>query len=233
MRRMSVERRIVDDPAAACAELLLAVARAGADIVMTGGSTPRAAYEAAAGDPQAWTRPRVWFGDERCVPAEDERSNYGMFRDALLARIGEAAGQADVRRIEGELGPEEGASRYEAALREAGHPRFELLLLGLGPDGHVASLFPGQPTLGERSRWVVPVPKAGFEPHVPRVSFTLTAIAAARHVLFLVSGEAKADVVASVFADGVQPTDRLPATLVPSVNDRVTLLCDPAAAAKL
>jgi 6-phosphogluconolactonase len=230
---VSVERRVVDDPADACAELLLQVARGGGDIVMTGGSTPRAAYQAAARDPDAWTRPRVWFGDERCVPPEDERSNYGMFADALLARLGSASERVDVRRIEGELGPEEGASRYEESLRDAGRPGFELLLLGLGPDGHVASLFPGQPTLGERERWVVAVPEAGFEPYVPRVSFSLAAIAAARHVLFLVSGEAKAGVVASVFADDVQPTERLPATLVPTVNDRVTLLCDPAAASGL
>jgi len=230
---MSVQRRIVDDPAGACAELLLAAARAGADIVMTGGSTPREAYRRAAGDPQAWRRPRIWFGDERCVAPEDQRSNYGMFRDALLARIGEAGQAADVRRIEGELGPEEAARRYEEALRQAGHPRFELLLLGLGPDGHVASLFPGQPTLRERSRWVVAVPEAGFEPLVARVSMTLAAIAAARQVVFLVAGEGKAEVVGAVFAEGVKPTERLPATLVGAVNENVTLLCDPAAAARL
>jgi 6-phosphogluconolactonase len=230
---VSVQRRIVADPAAECAQLLLEAARGGGDLVMTGGSTPSAAYEQAACDPQAWTRPRVWFGDERCVPPDDPRSNYGMFRDALLQRLGPAASQTDVRRIEGELGPAQAAARYESALEQAGRPQFALFLLGLGPDGHVNSLFPGQPALAERERWVVAVPEAGFEPFVPRVSMTFAAIAAARHVVFLVSGEGKAEAVAAVFGDGVGPTDRLPATLVASVNERVTLLCDPAAAARL
>jgi 6-phosphogluconolactonase len=230
---MSVERRIVDDPAGACAELLVAAARGGGDIVMTGGSTPRAAYERAAQHPQAWQHARIWFGDERCVAPDDARSNFGMFKEALLDRLGPLAGSLELRRIEGELGPDAGAARYEAALRDAGHPAFELLLLGVGPDGHVASLFGGQPTVRERERWVVGVPKAGFEPFVARVSLTFRAIAAARRVVFLVSGEAKAEIVGEVFGKGSKPSEQLPATLVPMFNDNVTLLADPAAASLL
>jgi 6-phosphogluconolactonase len=200
---------------------------------MSGGSTPKRAYEFAASDPDAWRGAHVWFGDDRCVGPDDERSNYRMFKLALLDRIGDAAGEVVVHRIEGELGPEAAAERYEAQLRAAGPPRLDLVLLGIGPDGHTASLFPGQDTLGVSDRLVVPVPEAGLPPFVPRVSFTFPAIAAAERIVFLVEGAGKAEIVAKVFGPGARPTPQLPSTLVEPLSDRITLLTDAAAASGL
>src|SRR5262249_47177669 len=146
---------VSDDPARACASALTDAAVAGAHVVLTGGSTPRAAYEAVPKD--VWDGVTVWFGDERCVAPDDERSNYRLAHATLLDPIAAAGGRPTIHRMQGELGPETGADAYEALLAEAGHPQFDLLLLGLGPDGHCASLFPDQATVNERSRWVVGV----------------------------------------------------------------------------
>jgi 6-phosphogluconolactonase len=188
-----------------------------------------AAYERAALHPEAWERATLWFGDERCVQPDDERSNYRMANESLLSRVHPRA----VHRIPGELGHSEAADAYEHALRVAGPPEFDLLLLGLGPDGHVASLFPGQETLAERTRLVVGVPQAGLEPFVPRVTMTLPALASAGRVVFLVSGESKARAVASAFGPDAEPDPGVPASLVPSVAQDVTVLLDQAAAGDL
>src|ERR1700754_3835018 len=163
--------RVLDDPAEPVAQLLGEVAAAGGHIVLTGGSTPRRAYETAARAGTDWSRSTIWFGDERCVAQKDARPQ--------------------VMRMEGELGPEAGAANYEALVREhlGGDPRWDLLLLGLGPDSHVASLFPGKPELQERSRLVTGVEYAGWDPFIPRISLTFTALNAARRVVFLVTGK--------------------------------------------
>jgi 6-phosphogluconolactonase len=228
---MSARLEVLGDPASACAAALAEAAVPGAHIVLTGGSTPRAAYEAVAKD--VWDGVTLWFGDERCVAPEDERSNFRMAREALIDPISAAGGRPTVQRMEGELGPEAGAEAYERIVAEAGRPEFDLLLLGLGPDGHCASLFPHQETLNERSRWIVAVQEAGLEPFVPRISFTLTAIGAARRVLFLVSGESKADAVAAAFGPEARPNPGVPASFVPEIADDVTVLLDAEAAAKL
>lgn len=233
MPSLSVSIEIVEDPAASCAELLLDVARRRGHAVMSGGSTPKRAYELAAADAEAWRGAHVWFGDERCVGPDDERSNYRMVKEALLDRVGDLEAAVAVHRIEGELGPDAAAERYEAALRAAGPPTLDLLLLGIGPDGHTASLFPDQPSLAERDRLVVGVPMSGLEPFIPRVTLTLPAIASAERIVFLVEGEGKAEIVGRVFGAGVQPTPHLPSTLVADVSDRVTLLTDAAAASQL
>ena len=125
------------------AERLAEQARAGGHVALTGGSTPRIAYELAAGLEPDWSRVRLWWGDERCVPPGDELSNFGMAKDALLDRLEGAP--AEVHRMRGELGREEGAAGYARELESL--ESFDLVLLGLGPDGHIASLFPGFPTL--------------------------------------------------------------------------------------
>jgi 6-phosphogluconolactonase len=228
-----VRVEVVDDPARHCAELLVDVARRRGHIVAAGGSTPQRAYELAAADPTAWGGAHVWFGDERAVPPEDERSNYLMFKRALLDRIGDVAQDVAVHRMEGELGPDAAAERYEAELRDAGPPRLDLLLLGIGPDGHTASLFPRQPSLRERERLVVGVAMSGLEPFVPRITFTYPALALAQRIVFLVAGEGKAEIVARVFGPGAEPSEQHPSSLVAEHSDRVTLLADPAAAAGL
>jgi 6-phosphogluconolactonase len=141
--------------------------------------------------------------------------------------------QPEVHRIKGELGPGDAAEVYEQELVEAGEPRFELVLLGLGPDAHIASLFPGQDTLGERSRLVVGVPQAGHEPLVPRVSLTLPTLANSDRVVFLVTGEDKADAVARGFGPAAKPDPAVPASMLVPLADEVTVLLDPAAAARL
>jgi 6-phosphogluconolactonase len=230
--RPGVDIEVVDDPAGACAQRLVSAARGGGHIGLTGGSTPREAYKLAAAEPGAWGGVTVWFSDERCVPPEDERSNYGLVRDSLLAGLGADAAPRVIR-MRGELGPTDGADDYERALDEAGAPALDLLLLGMGPDGHLASLFPDQETLSERSRLVVGVPQAGLEPFVPRISLTFTAIAAARQVLYLVTGAAKADAVAAAFGDGARPDPHVPSSLLPELTDRITVLLDSDAAEKL
>ena len=205
--------------------------RAGGHVVLSGGSTPRAAYERLASLELDWPQATLWFGDERCVPPDDERSNYRLVREAILDRL--AGPPPVVRRIQGELGPEDAADQYERELRgELGQelPRLDFVLLGIGPDAHCASLFPNQRTLEEHERAVVGVDEAGMPPFVPRVTLTLPAINAAREVVFLVAGDDKAEAVARAFAD---PDPSAPASLVAPSPGSLTWLLDPAAAAKL
>jgi 6-phosphogluconolactonase len=224
------EIRVVDDPAVEVAEMLVEAASARGHVVLTGGSTPRHAYELAAGAGADWSAATAWFGDERCVQPDHPDSNFAMADVALFSRLERPPA---VRRMQGELGPDAGAAAYEAEVREhlGGDPRWDLLLLGLGPDGHTASLFPGKPEVEERSRLVAGVPLAGMEPQVPRITLTLSAIDAARSVVFLVTGEGKAETVARVF--GPSPDPALPAALVRPRYGSLTVLLDEAAASRL
>lgn len=230
---MTVVVEVVERPARACAALMVSAAVGGGEIVLAGGSTPRAAYEEfvravdAVGLDLANTT--FWLGDERCVDPEDERSNYGMIAQALLEPLGERA-QPRVQRIRGELGADAAADDYERRLREAGPPEFDLVLLGVGPDGHTASLFPDQPSLSASDRLVVAVPEAGLEPFVPRVSLTIQALVATRQLVVLAAGEGKADAIARAFGPGSEPDAHVPVSLLGPAADPVTLLLDAAAA---
>jgi 6-phosphogluconolactonase len=154
-------------------------------LVLTGGTTPRQMYGLLAGMPVDWGRVSLLFGDERCVPPGDADSNYRMARETLLARVDAGA----VLRIPGELGAEEAAALYDA---EVGRRQpLDLVLLGIGEDGHCASLFPGHPALNATG-WVVPVHDAP-KPPPDRVSLTLGCLRNARRVIFLVTGSGKAD----------------------------------------
>jgi 6-phosphogluconolactonase len=226
--------RVVADPARACADALLQAVRTGGHVVLTGGSTPKAAYEMAAREASAFAGARLWFGDERCVGPEDDRSNFRMARESLLEPVAGAGVQIGFcHRMEGELGPDAGAAAYERVLRDEGAPPFELVLLGIGPDGHTASLFPGQETLEERERLVIGVPEAGFEPFVPRISFTFPTIGSARHVIVLASGSGKADAVGRAFGEGARPSRDTPASMLPEFVENLTLLLDEPAAGRL
>jgi 6-phosphogluconolactonase len=229
------ETLVLDDPARECAGRLAAAAVDGAHIVLTGGSTPRRAYGDAAAMDIDWSGATLWFSDERCVPPDDELSNYGMVKGALLDRLPEpGAGGPTVRRMRAENGPHAGADDYERGLRETlGEeiPRLDWVLLGLGPDAHVASLFPGQPSLDVQGRLAVGVDEAGMEPFVPRVSLTLPVINSARAVVFLVTGEDKADAVARAFAG--EPSSDAPGSLVRPTAGELTLLLDAGAASRL
>jgi 6-phosphogluconolactonase len=220
-----VALEIVDDPARVCAERLAEQARAGGSIVLTGGSTPKRAYEIAAELEPDWSRVDVWWGDERCVPPDDERSNYGLVKASLLDPLGDLP-RPVVHRMKGELGPHAAAEDYERELRAAGPPRFDLVLLGIGPDGHLASMFPDQESLSERSRLVLGVEEAGWEPYVPRVTMTLPALVNARQIVFLATGENKAGPVAAAFGPGARPDPSVPASLLAPLAKDVKVLLD-------
>ena len=215
--------RVVDDPAAEAAELIARAVRAGGHIALAGGSTPKAAYARVAEMDLDWSGATLWFGDERCVPPDDELSNYRMVKETLLDRIEGAT----VKRMPGEHGPHAGAEEYERELqRTLGEqlPRLDLVLLGLGPDVHTASLFPDQPTLDVKDRAVVGTEEAGMDPFVPRITLTIPAINTARRAVFLVAGEDKSDAVRLAFGIGVGPAGMVDADLV---------LLDEAAASRL
>ena len=233
---MTVEIEILDDPARACAAMLIGIAAGGGDIVLTGGSTPRAAYgefvEAVRTVGIDVSRCTMWFSDERCVPPEDERSNYSMVKASLLDPLGDLP-RPTVHRMKGELGPDEGADDYERTLTAAGPPSFDLVLLGIGPDGHLASMFPDQASLSERSRAVVGVQQAGLEPYVPRVTLTFPALVNARQIVFLATGESKAEAVAAAFGPDARPDPHVPSSLLPPQAKEVKVLLDRGAAARL
>ena len=219
------ELHVVDDPAAAVGELLAERARRGGSIVLTGGSTPGKAYERAAELAPDWSAVELWWGDERCVPPDDERSNYRLAQVTLLDRLAEQP--AEVHRIRGELQPADASGEYDKALEGR---TLDLLLLGLGPDGHVASLFPGSPQLAVEDRRATSGP-AGLEPWVDRVTLTMPALRAAGEIVFLVSGAGKAEAVAKAFGGEISP--ETPASLVLLTPSRVRVFLDRPAAAKL
>jgi 6-phosphogluconolactonase len=217
------------DEAAARIERIALDAPAGsrATIALAGGATPRATYQHLAARCPPWGRIEFFFGDERCVPPDDEGSNYRMAREALLDRIPLRPEQ--VHRIRGELPPQEAADEAERALRAAvpgePWPVLDLVLLGMGPDGHTASLFPGGPELNEARRLMVPV----HRPELPqpwRVSMTLPVINAARRVLMVVGDAAKAPAVARAVAGDPE----LPAGRLSPGGELTWLLTRPAAA---
>jgi 6-phosphogluconolactonase len=218
---VNADIRVSDDPAQEAAELLVA---AGGHVALTGGSTPRITYERAAVLREDWSGVHFWFTDERCVPPDHEHSNFGLAERALLSRVSGAT----VHRMRGELGPEDGATAYENELDEFGPEALDLTLLGLGPDAHICSLFPGDEALGERERRVVGVETPGMAPLVSRITLTLPVVNASGQIVFLVAGENKADAVKRVFADAADPS--APGSLV---DGNVVALLDPPAAALL
>jgi len=225
--------QVLDDPVSAFTDALLSAVRGGGHVALTGGSTPRTSYELAAKTPEAFSGARLWFGDERCVPPDDERSNYAMVKAALLDPLSAAGVQFSCWRMKGELGPEAGALDYERELQEAGAPPFSLVVLGLGPDAHTLSLFPGQATLSERSRTVVGVPVAGHEPFVPRISFTLPVLAETERVILMATGASKVDAVVKAFGPGARPSPEVPASMLVEFAQSLTVLLDHDAAAGL
>jgi 6-phosphogluconolactonase len=235
---MTVTVDVVADPAQECARLMLDACRVSAapQIVLAGGSTPKAANElfAAAVREQGVDLSGVtfWLGDDRAVPPDDDRSNYKMIKATLIDPLADIT-TFTVHRIEGELGYAEAADRYERLLRSTGISHFDLLHLGIGSDGHTLSLFPGKPAIRERSRLVVGVPEAGLEPFVPRVSFTLSAVALAADVVFLAAGASKADALARAFGPDATPDPAIPSSMIPTVAPNLTLLVDQEAAAGL
>jgi len=236
---MSIEIQVVDDPAQVCAELLTAAVATGGEVVLTGGSTPEHAYGLAAQQSAAqWAGAKLWFSDDRCVEPDSELSNFGMVKRALLDPLGAAGVEVDYcRRVLGERGPEQGALEYERELEHVGGGpgaiRFELVLLGIGSDSHICSMFPGQESLNERSRFAVGVPVAGLEPFVPRVTMTFPALSRAKRVVVLATGTGKADAISAAFAEDAPATNDVPASLLKEHVEEITVLLDEDAAGRL
>jgi 6-phosphogluconolactonase len=219
------ELHIVDDPAVPVAELLADQARRGGSIVLTGGSSPGPAYERAAALVPDWSNVVLWWGDERCVPPEHEWSNYRLAKETLLDRLERQP--REVHRIRGELAPAEAAAELDAALEGV---ELDLLLLGLGPDAHVASLFPGSSQLAVEDRRATSGPP-GLEPWVDRVTMTMPQLRSAKRIVFIVEGASKADAVARAFGGETSP--EAPASLVLLAPIPVEVFLDGPAAAKL
>jgi 6-phosphogluconolactonase len=202
------------------AERLAAAAGAGAHVALSGGNTVGAAYEEAARLRSDWSRATVWWGDERAVPPDDERSNYLLAERTLLDRLERPP--AAVHRIRGELGAEAAAAEYDRLLVGV---QLGLALNGIGEDGHTASLFPNAPELDEQERRAVAA-EARLEPFVPRVTLTLPVFRATELVVFLVTGAAKAQAARRAFVD--EPGPDTPASLVRG-RHTVAILDRPAA----
>ncbi len=235
------QRRVirVADPAAlatAAAERLLARIDANhgrAAICLTGGSSPKQLYRLLATDTYrsriAWDRVHWFIGDERFVAPNDPLNNMGMAREIFLGRCAPAA---NIHPIPTDTtDPDESARRYASELQsfygadelDSARPLFDAVLMGVGPDGHTASLFPDDPAIEETRRWVVGVPRAHVEPFVPRVTLTLPALGSCREMLFEVAGSEKRAILTRLFAD-----ENLPANRARSTGETV-LLVDQAA----
>jgi 6-phosphogluconolactonase len=223
-----VELEVVDDAEGAAqrvAELLAEAARSAQEIALTGGSTPGRAYELAAELEPEWSDAGVWWGDERCVPPEDDRSNFGLAKRTLLDNLEREPGR--VHRIRGEDAPEAAAAAYDRELRGM---MLDVVLLGLGPDGHVASLFPDAPGLDEAERLAIPAePK--LNPYVERVTLTPPALRSARRIVFLVTGAEKAEVVERALAGPPQPA--VPGSMIRSAGGETLAVLDRDAASRL
>jgi 6-phosphogluconolactonase len=204
-----------------------------AHLALSGGRSPSRTYELLACQPLDWPAIEAWFADERCVAPDDEQSNYRLAFETLLGPAG--LPPARVHRMQGELGPEDGASRYAQELRahvellEDGLPVLDLIVLGIGPDGHVASLFPDAPTLdpptldGDEQALCVGVADSP-KPPPHRITLSLAVLRAARRCLLLATGASKADAVNAMLA---QPSRHVPASLLR--RERLTVIVDDAA----
>jgi len=228
----ALSRAAVEDLAAVAHEAV--AARGACHVALSGGSTPKRLFALLASlgrDALPWDHIVLWWGDERTVPADHADSNYRMARETLL----EPLALARVHPIDGgATDPDAAARAYEAALVDAlgAPPVLDLVWLGMGPDGHTASLFPESPALGEHRRWVVanPVDSPLTKGPTTRITLTAPAINAARHVRFLVAGADKAETLAAVISGPRRPT-HYPSQLISS-RDLVWFV-DESAAARL
>lgn len=200
---------------------------------LSGGSTPKRFYELLASDSYRrnvdWNNIHFFWVDERCVPKENEESNFRLAFDTLLSKVLIPA--ENIHRIKGEDGHVRGAQDYEDGLKNffgVGLPIFDLILLGMGEDGHTASLFPGSKPLDEKVRFAVPV----YGEKMNRITLTLPVLNNARRILFLVSGQSKADVLKDIL-ENTEKRKKYPAGLISSAHGDITWLVTRDAAGRL
>ncbi|MFZ7113072.1 MAG: 6-phosphogluconolactonase [Desulfatiglandales bacterium] len=226
----------------AAAELFVTAAKASVErsglftVALSGGSTPGVLYRMLAEKPFAqripWDKTHVFWVDERCVPAEDPSSNYGAASKDLFVRI--PIPPENVHQMPGSLPPDEGARTYQEmlvrffSLQEGQFPVFDLILLGVGKDGHTASLFPGQPALKDSGRMVVHV--IGGDPFLDRITLTLPVLNRGRRIVFLAAGNGKAEILRSIFSG---ERGDLPACRIRPVTGSLLWILDLRAAALL
>ena len=196
-------------------------------LALSGGATPAQLFSLFAQDPWRaalpWSKTHLFWVDERCVPPDHPENNYCLVSHTFLAGL--SLSPAQVHRIRGEDGPDRAAAAYELELERffgGALPRFDMELLGMGKDGHTASLFPGAPTLRERKHWVLPVPLE--PPRLSRVTLTLPVLCNARDGIFLVAGRSKAAALHEIVEDG--NPQGFPAGLVQLVNGELTWMVD-------
>lgn len=200
-----------------------------AHVALSGGTTPGRTYELLAREPSLWDEVQVWFADERCVPPDDPESNYLLAEQALLSPASIPAER--VHRMRGELGPEEGAAAYAREIGEhlpsiaQGPPVFDLIVLGIGPDGHVASLFPGAETLDAGEGAICLGVQDSPKPPPERITLSLAVLRGARGCLLLANGASKADAVSAMLGE---ESRHVPASLLR--RERLTLIVDDDAA---
>ncbi len=233
-----------DDLSRRAAELFMALAKqAGQNagrfaVALSGGSTPKALYSLLASPQYAgsleWSNVHFFWGDERCVPPDHPESNYRMVEDTLLSKI--QIPRENIHRMAGELAPEVAAARYEAELQsffqtgKSAWPRFDLILLGLGEDGHTASLFPGSDGLDEDKQLVAAAYVEKLKAH--RITLTLPVLNRAARIIYLVAGSSKAQILAKLLR-GDPDCRKFPAGRVNPTEGKLTWLVDDAAAALL
>lgn len=202
-------------------------------VALSGGSTPMETYRQLVQEPIDWESVHVFWGDERCVPVDDPGNSYGQVREALLNRV--SIPPQNVHRIQSDLGPAAASMDYTILLKRFAEapldwPRFDLILLGMGEDGHTASLFPDSPT--DVTDAVIAVTAHYQDRPANRVTLTPIVFNSARHVLFLVSGQSKSDTLANVLKDGYHP-EQLPVQRIQPTDGELTWFVDAAAASKL
>jgi 6-phosphogluconolactonase len=241
---MDAQVIVVPDPAALAAKAAerfaaaaqeAATSRGRFGVALSGGSTPKALFRLLASEPYQgripWSQTHIFWGDERGVPPDDPGSNYHLAHETLLAHI--PIPPENIHRIRGELEPEAAARAYDRELQDVycgPRPRFDLVLLGLGHDGHTAALFPGSPALHETAQLAVAV-QAEYEGRpAQRVTLTLPAIRTARQVLFLVAGADKSEIARAVLEGSGR---QFPAQMVSPTAGRLVWLLDAAAASQL
>lgn len=218
----ALARRVVANARAAVRD------RGSFSLVISGGHTPAGLFRrlaGAVGRRLPWKATDVYFADERCVPPGDPDSNFGAARETLLSRVPVAARR--VHRLRGEVRPpSREAARYSRLIGPVRRvaPRFDMVILGLGPDGHTASLFPGEPATRERRRAAVAVRRSSEPPFIPRLTLTAPALSSARNVYFLVAGSDKAAALRATFRAGARGDPMHPASLVRPARPAVWFL---------
>ena len=205
-------------------------------VALSGGSTPRKLYRMLAEDPYRseipWGKIHIFWVDERCVPENDPASNYGAAKKDFVDRISVPSGQ--IHAMRGQILPQQGAELYAEELKKNlpidadGFPVLDMILLGIGKDGHIASLFPGQRSLEETKRWVLAV--SGGDPNLKRLTLTYPVLNRAGQIVLMVTGKAKAQIVKTVFENR---RAQLPAQKIEPINGQLIWILDRAAAAWL